>query len=60
MYRGNIDLCFSDAASLIGEQENMEEVQQVEWAVHAKSCFGEVDTWTSAEIKAMGSVIGGL
>ena len=38
----------------------MEEVQQVAWAVHAKSCFGDVSMWTSVEIKAVGSVIGKL
>ena len=48
----------SGSATHIGKLENMEETQQVSWAVHAKSCNGEVDTWTATDVKTVGHVIG--
>ena len=49
---------FSGGASDIGALANMEEIQQVAWAIHAKACFGEVATWSPAEVKSVGNVVG--
>ena len=48
----------SGADSHIGQLANMEETQQVSWAVHAKACKGEVDAWSATDIKVVGNVIG--